>query len=250
MWRHSFVKILLTDIETAPNLADVWGLWQQNVSLAQLRESSYMLCFAAKWYGEDTVEFFDVRNKAEMLAAAWHFLNEADAVVTWNGDNFDLPIYRQELLLAGYNPPAMPRSIDLCKGVKRAFRFPSNKLEYVAQALGLGGKVKHSGHELWQRVMRNDPEAWAEFEVYNRRDVVLLEPIFDKLKPWLPNFPNVLLYDGQPNDLNCTRCGSNAIQLRGFAHLITGKYRRYVCKECGSWSRSTTRSSDVDLVGV
>lgn len=244
------MKILLLDIETAPNLAHVWGLWQQNVSLAQLRESSYMLCFGAKWLGDKEVEFYDVRNKDEMLHAAWHFFNEADAIVTYNGDTFDLPIMRQEMLLAGFAPPASPRSIDLCRAVKRAFRFPSNKLQYVANALGLGGKVEHTGHQLWVDCLAGDPAAWELMKKYNIGDVDLLDPLYRKLKPWLPNHPNVLLYDGQPNDLNCTRCGSNAIQLRGFAHLITGKYRRYVCKDCGSWSRSTTRSSDVDLVGV
>jgi len=34
------MQILLLDIETAPNTAHVWGLWNQNVSLNQLMESS------------------------------------------------------------------------------------------------------------------------------------------------------------------------------------------------------------------
>lgn len=245
------MKTLLLDIETAPNLADVWGLWQQNVSLNQLRESSYMLCFAWKWHGQDEVRFASVQNKDDMLGWAYDLLNYADAIVTWNGDNFDLPTMRQELLLAGYAPPASPKSIDLCKAVKKQFRFPSNKLDYVSQALGFESKVKHSGHELWQRVMRNEPEAWAEFEEYNRKDVVLLEPIYDRLKPWIPNHPNVLLYEKDIlADLQCTRCTSAAVRLRGYARLITGRYRRYVCTECGAWSRSTNRVDEVKMVGV
>lgn len=244
------MKTLLIDIETAPNLADVWGLWQQNVSLSQLRESSYMLCFSAKWHGDDVVEFFDARVKDMMLAAAWHFLNEADAVVTWNGDSFDLPIIRQELMLAGYVPPSPVKSIDLCKASKKVFRLPSNKLEYVAQTLGLGGKVKHSGHELWQRCMAGDAEAWAEMEEYNRKDTVLLEPLYDRLLPWLPTHPNIQLYREANADYFCTRCGSAGIQYRGFVTLLAGKYRRYVCKTCGSWSRGTKREETAGLVGV
>ena len=51
------MKILAIDIETSPNLADVWGLWQQNVSLNQLRESTRMLCFAAQWQGSKRITF-------------------------------------------------------------------------------------------------------------------------------------------------------------------------------------------------
>jgi chromosome partitioning protein len=33
------LKVLLLDIETSPNLAHVWGIWQQNVGLSQLLET-------------------------------------------------------------------------------------------------------------------------------------------------------------------------------------------------------------------
>ncbi len=51
------MKILLLDIESSPNTAHVWGLWQQNVSINQLMESSYVLCYAAKWLGQKDVLF-------------------------------------------------------------------------------------------------------------------------------------------------------------------------------------------------
>ena len=50
-------KILLLDIETSPNTAHVWGIWQQNISINQLLESSEILCFAAKWLGEKDIVF-------------------------------------------------------------------------------------------------------------------------------------------------------------------------------------------------
>lgn len=51
------MKILMLDIEVSPNTAHVWGLWQQNVSINQLMESSYTLCWAAKWHGTKEVMF-------------------------------------------------------------------------------------------------------------------------------------------------------------------------------------------------
>lgn len=246
------MKTLLLDIETAPNLAHVWGLWQQNVSLAQLRESSYMMCFAAKWHHTNEVHWYRKKpdNDITMYQMLYELLNEADAVVTYNGDQFDLPISNQELLLKGYPPPSPYKSIDLCKGVKKAFRFPSNKLDYVAQALGIGKKVEHEGHMLWVDCLREDPHAWERMRTYNIQDTVLLGPLHDKLLPWLPSYPNQQLYQEANSEFFCTRCGSAGIQFRGYATLLTGKYRRYRCNTCGAWSRSTKREETAGLVGV
>src|SRR5690606_9823529 len=46
------IKVLTLDIETRPNLAHVWGLWQQNVGLSQIVERGHVMCWVAKWYGE------------------------------------------------------------------------------------------------------------------------------------------------------------------------------------------------------
>ena len=46
-------KVLILDIEISPSLAAVWGLWKQNVSLTNLLGESEVLCWAAKWEGED-----------------------------------------------------------------------------------------------------------------------------------------------------------------------------------------------------
>ena len=46
------MKILLLDIETAPNIVHSWGLWQQNIGLPQIVKSGYTICWSAKWYKE------------------------------------------------------------------------------------------------------------------------------------------------------------------------------------------------------
>jgi hypothetical protein len=236
------------DIETSPNLAHVWGLWQQNVSLAQLQESSYMMCFAAKWEGEEDTQFYSVRNPG-MIAAAWRLLDEADVVVHYNGKKFDIPILSQEIMLDGLAPPSPFKQVDLCAAVKKAFRFPSNKLDYVSQRLGLGAKVKHAGHELWVKCLAGDDEAWAEMETYNRQDVVLLPKLYHRILPWIPNHPNALLYYSEPVE-GCTKCGSVFVQKRGTISLLTGPYQRYCCNRCGGWSRGTKRLDSVEMSGV
>ena len=48
------MRILFFDLETSPMTAHTWGLWQQNVSLSQIVESTEVICFGAQWYGENS----------------------------------------------------------------------------------------------------------------------------------------------------------------------------------------------------
>jgi len=145
------MKILLIDIEVAPNTAHVWGIFDQNISINQLLESSYTLCYAAKWYGNPKIMFDSVQKsgKNKMLANVHALLDQADAVVHYNGSRFDIPILNKEFLLSGMPPPSPAKHIDLLQVARRQFRFVSNKLDYVSQALGLGAKTAHEGHTLW-----------------------------------------------------------------------------------------------------
>lgn len=235
------MKILLLDIETAPNIAHVWGLWQQNVGLPQLIDSSYVMCFAAKWLGEDKVIFSSVEhtNPKRMLLEIWDLLEEADAVVHYNGTKFDIPTLNKEFLLYDLTPPAPYKQIDLLRVARSQFKFPSNKLDYVANALGLGKKTKHIGHELWIQCMANNPEAWKMMEEYNIQDVILLEKVYGKLKPWIKNHPNQNLYTN--GEHVCPNCGGNHLHKRGTSYNIAGQYQRYKCTICGAWSRDTKK---------
>jgi uncharacterized protein YprB with RNaseH-like and TPR domain len=232
------VKILLLDIETSPNTAHVWGLWQQNVSINQLMESSYVLCYAAKWLDSDDMVFDSVQKSKPkaMLKGIHGLLNEADAVVHYNGTKFDIPTLNKEFLLHRFNPPSPYKQIDLLRVVRSQFRFPSNKLDYVAQRLGLGKKQSHEGHELWVKCMNGDKNAWQRMADYNIQDVVLLEDLYTTLLPWIKNHPNKNLHSDNPC---CPTCGDVHLQKRGTAISTTGTYQRYQCKSCGSWSQGT-----------
>lgn len=232
------MKILLLDIESSPNTAHVWGLWQQNVSINQLMESSYVLCYAAKWYGEKEVMFDSVHKSRPktMLKGIHGLLNDADAVVHYNGTKFDIPTLNKEFLLHSFNPPSPYKQIDLLRVVRSNFRFPSNKLDYVAQRLNLGKKHEHEGHELWVKCMNGDKDAWKRMEKYNIQDVVLLENLYGHLLPWIKSHPNHNLFsDGHV----CPNCSSSSLQRRGTAISATGTYQRYQCRSCGTWSQST-----------
>jgi hypothetical protein len=232
------LKLLLLDIETAPNLVHVWGLWQQNVGTNQIIASGYVLCWAAKWYGDDEVLFDSVHvsKPKKMLKRIHELIDQADAVVHYNGKSFDMPTLNKEFITHEMLPPSPYKQVDLCKVAKAEFRFPSNKLEYIAKTLGLGEKTKHEGHELWIKCMAGDGAAWERMEQYNRNDVVLLEAVYDRMRPWIRIHPNHGLYD-EPGIPVCPSCGVSNMQRRGYARTLANKYVRFQCKNCGTWCR-------------
>lgn len=180
---------------------------------------------------------FDSVHKSKpkkMLDRIHKLMSEADAVVTYNGKKFDVPTLNKEYLLYGMSPPAPYKQIDLIETCKRVFRFPSNKLDYIAQTLGLGNKVKHEGHELWVKCMNHDNEAWEKMEEYNKHDVTLLEQLYLTLRPWIDRHPNLAT---RLEGCVCPSCGSDNYQRRGTAVTTTMKYNRYQCKDCGTWFR-------------
>lgn len=231
------MRILLLDIETAPNIAYVWGLWQQNVATNQLVDSSYILCWAAKWYGKKEIQFSSIHKTTpkEMLLKVHKLLDEADAVVHYNGTKFDIPILNKEFVSYDIVPPSPYKQIDLLRVARGRFRFASNKLDFVANSLGLGEKIRHKGFELWVECMQGNSEAWQTMKNYNIGDVKLLEKVYVKMLPWIKNHPNHGLY--KDDALVCSNCGSSSYQSRGWAMVRTLRYRRFQCNDCGTWFR-------------
>lgn len=231
------MKVLLLDIETAPHLATVWGLWKQNVAINQILSPGYTLCWAAKWRGEREVMFDSIKKSSAraMVKRIHKLLDEADAVVHYNGRKFDIPTLNKEFLLYGLAPPSPYHQIDLLETARSKFRLASNKLDFVAQQLGVGKKVDHKGHELWLGCMNRDDAAWKVMEKYNKHDVILLEKVYDALRPWIKGHANAALFAG---DHVCPKCGSDKLQARGFHHALTRRYQRWNCTSCGSWSRT------------
>ena len=238
------VRILSLDIETRPNLAFVWGLWDQNVGLNQLVEEVEVICFGAKWYGHPKVEFYSVHGdgKEQMIAEAYRLLDECDVAMGFNSRKFDIPHLNREFLVAGYTPPSPYRQVDLYLACRKQFNFPSNKLAHISKALGLEGKVSHEGFELWTKCMAGDAKAWATMERYNRQDVVLVEQLYERLKPWIPNHPSMAAMSGE--DV-CPTCGSSDTMRRGTAYTPQSAFQQFQCQSCGRYFRGTARDFGV-----
>jgi DNA polymerase elongation subunit (family B) len=240
-------KILLYDIETAPMLGYVWGLWDNNIALNQLEKDWHIISWSAKWMGEDKVMYEDQRNakvfedETIIVKKLWKLLNQADVVITHNGKKFDQKKLNARFLALGLQPPGKRKHIDTLQIAKREFAFTSNKLEYLTDKFCVKNKksthAKFPGFKLWTECMKGNVEAWKEMEAYNRMDVVSLEELYLKLMPWDNTLDFNIFHDRE--EAFCS-CGSTEFNKNGFSYTSTGKYQRFACRKCGKEMRGNT----------
>lgn len=238
-------KVLLLDIETCPVLGYVWALWDQNVSVNQIKTDWSILSWSAKWLGEKEIMYADQRhaknieNDAKMLKGIYNLLDEADVVITQNGRQFDQKKLFARFVINGFMPPSSFKHIDTKLLAKKHFGFTSASLEYMSEKLCLKYKKlrheKFAGFELWKQCLAGNKAAWREMEKYNKHDVLALEELYTKLVPWDSSVNFSLYTDAEDN---VCKCGGEHFVKNGFFYTSVGKYQRYKCVECGAETRS------------
>jgi hypothetical protein len=108
-------KILTFDIETSPHLS--WHFDTRNVFVNAIQnvQPSRVICWAAKWHDRNTVMFQSEVESTHMgmLHGIRDLLDQADVVVTYNGNGFDIPRLRWEFQQVGIPQPSPFVSVDL-----------------------------------------------------------------------------------------------------------------------------------------
>lgn len=195
-----------------------------------------MLCWAAKWLDQKKVYFSSIYDTthSKMIKEIYQLIDEADAIITYNGKRFDMPTLNKEFLIHKLPPPSPYKDIDLITTARGKFKFASNKLDYIAQLLGIGQKTSHQGMPLWIECMAKNPKAWRLMKRYNINDVKLTEEVYRKLQGWIKIHPN---HNLETKDMCCPNCGSFHLQSRGVQISLTNKYQRLHCQNCGKWSK-------------
>jgi len=235
-------SILFLDIETFPNIAYVWGKYDQNV-IRYIQEGC-IATFACKWLdrkgviaqslpdyeGYKPVSYDDKK----LVQDLWYLLDAADIVIAHNGDDFDIRVCNAAFIRHGMKPPSPFKTVDTKKAVKRVARFNSNALDDLSSTLGMGKKLK-TDFDLWEGCIAGDKKSWKQMVEYNVHDVLLLEKLYLKIRPWVRTHPNFTVETGGL----CPKCNSSNVQYRGYAITSTRKYRRFQCKDCGGWGRLT-----------
>ena len=118
-------KILILDIETAPNIAYVWGAWKQNVGQNQWLKKSHIMSVAWKWLDGDEILYLENRKSDDrnIVKAIYELLDEADIVVAHNGNKFDIPVIIGRGVVHGFNPPSPYFVVDTLLVARKELRL-------------------------------------------------------------------------------------------------------------------------------
>lgn len=230
------LRILLFDIETAPNLSYTWcGKWEQNV--IEFKEEGYILSFAWKFLGDKKVKSccindFKRDGKKRVVQKLWELFDQADVIIAHNGNQFDIKWANRAFIFYQMTPPSPYKQIDTLKEARNKFKFNSNSLNDLGKYLKLGCKIETGGFELWKLCMAGDQKAFRKMTKYNKQDVVLLEKVYLKLRPFMTNHPKINVFDRRA----CPNCGSPHLIKKGVAITGDNVYQKWLCKECGKWS--------------
>lgn len=244
-------KILFLDLETAPKLAYVWRFWKENVGAKQVVDHGHILSFAAVWNDNGYCTYAENREDTDdkIVADLIKLLDEADIVVGHNVDKFDCNTINGRALVLGIKPPSPYKIVDTYQVAKKHFKFESNSLEYLAMVLGCEHQklvhAKFPGFLLWKECLAQNDEAWEEMKLYNIKDTFVVRDVYIKMRPWIPNHPNIGVFHEEDRPV-CPKCGSAHIQRRGYAYTQLSKFQRFVCMDCGGWSRTRFNEFDKD----
>tara|TARA_R110002020_G_scaffold2679_1_gene12607 strand:- start:159 stop:1049 length:891 start_codon:yes stop_codon:yes gene_type:complete len=229
-------KILLFDVETSFYHFVGWGTYKQYIQHYQITEHQYIISWAAKWLYDENVQSDVVtpkesknRDDKRILKSIHKLLDEADIVVGHNGDRFDLRKLRWRFISQGMAPPSPFKIIDTLKVARREFFAPSYKQDFLTKYFKLENKIQ-TDFQLWVDCEAGIPEKLEEMVEYNRHDVMGLEDLYLKIRPYIRNHPNlgVLMED----DI-CPTCGSKHLQETGSVYLTSAnKYPVYKCEKC------------------
>lgn len=233
------VKMLMYDLEVSPTLGWTYGIYDTRV--LHVEKDPIIMCFSYQWYGEKTVHNHRIAinsdgeyyiTEEDVVKRLWELFDEADIVVAHNALRFDNKVATAAFLRHDLPPPSPYKTIDTLRVVKSISRFNSNSLDAIGETFGLGRKsaVKHS--DLWHDCLNGDKKAWKKMVTYNNQDVRLLTAIYEKLRPYIKNHPNLGIIL-QKRDV-CPKCGSEHLQARGREGRKTGMVQRWVCNDCGA----------------
>lgn len=236
-------RVLLYDIETSPLIIYSWGIWETN-AIKVIKESQ-ILCFAYKWLDEKKVHTIGqddfkshkpgLNNDKDVVQALRDLFDEADVVIAHNGNSFDQKICQARMMKHNLAPPSPYKQIDTKLVAKRFGRFESNKLDDLGKTFSIGQKLETGGFATWEGCMAGDKKSWKKMKKYNKQDVVLLEEVYLRLRPWIVNHPGMNMLNEDSD--GCPKCGSHKLQKRGFRITGTNVYQQVQCQACGGWSR-------------
>jgi uncharacterized protein YprB with RNaseH-like and TPR domain len=238
---------LFFDIETSPNIGLFWEAgYKKNITTDNIIRERAIICICYKWEDEKEVyalQWDAKQNDKRMLEQFVKVANTANELVGHNGDKFDLAWIRTRCLFHGIDMFPNYQTIDTLKVARSKFRFQSNRLNYIAEFLGLGGKIK-TEFNLWKDILLNkDKVAMEKMIKYCKKDVSLLEEVYKLLGNHIAPKTHYGVVFGEDRG-SCPECGADSENLiKNMSRTTaTGVVKiQYQCKVCNKFHTKTDK---------
>lgn len=237
-------KVGVLDIETSAMEALVFERRDVNIGLDNIIKDWQIIAWSFKWLGKKKVIYQDVRRASEktILQILWRLLDQADIIITQNGQSFDSKRINARFIHYGMPPPSFYCHLDTYRIARHVADFTSNSLEYLSDKLCVKyKKLKHSkfpGISLWNECRKNNIKAWEEMKRYNIRDTLVTEELYEKLRAWAPDKYPKPYQDRISSSLHCNTCDYKGNMTKwGFYRTNKGMWARFACPHCGSFAK-------------
>lgn len=230
------IKRLFFDIETSPMIAYTWRIgYKLNLGYHNVIEDWKIICVSYKWEHESEVKTLTWdKNKCDkqLLIDFIKVMNEADESIAHNGDKFDIKKIRTRCLFHRVDAFPKYKTLDTLKKAKTGFNFPNNRLDTIAQWLGVGSKLKHRGFDMWLDVMKGCKKSLQEMVDYCEVDVEVLEEVYHTIQPYIEHNNHLAVLEGGEKS-DCPNCASENTALEKDIVTKVGTIKRLMtCTDC------------------
>lgn len=258
------MRRLFYDIETSLSIGTFWRpSWRTRITYEQVIHHSRVICISYAW----ETDLIDARERAKqngenpttameevvqslrwdrgddqmMLKQFAVIADRADEMIAHNGDRFDMKHLATRCVKLGVDWNPYNATYDTLKRCRGDFNFPSNRLNDVAEFLGVPGKTK-TKYDWWKKITiaafidRTFDEEYDgymdEMVFYCNRDVVVLFLVWEIIAPAGKHKHHAGVMAGGEK-YSCPHCGGTHIKSNKRRVSRTGMIKRDMwCKDC------------------
>lgn len=181
----------------------------------------------------------DFRDDRALVKKLHEVMSQADLIVGHNSDKFDIKKINYKFIKYGLAPLDIPPTVDTLKAARKYANASSNSLYYLAKEFGVSMKV-----DLETGVMHaadaGCEKSLKKLVAYNKGDIKAGAEVYFKLLPYIKNHPNIDKIMGRQivkENPTCNNCGSKKVHRYGLRKTKSGRYYRYRCDDCGSYTK-------------
>lgn len=179
------------------------------------------------------------RDDSRIIKSLWGLLDRADIIIGHNSKRFDIKKINTRFWKHHFPKPKSYKHIDTLLSAREVFGLTYNKLDYIAEFIGIQRKLE-TDFQLWAACDVGNKDALQTMREYNERDSEIEELVYLSMREWIPNHPDLSAYS-EIKDV-CPVCLGKKYKEIGLYTATKKQYPEYRC-DCGAvWHSTKSRS--------